>query len=398
MITKRDIVTIATTLGLTPHVVEKDWALGWVLAGIAAHPETRDTWVFKGGTCLKKCFFETYRFSEDLDFTLVRGVHLDKKFLDDTFQEISDWIYERSGLELPSDSRNFDIYDSPRGARNCQGKLGYRGPLASRAGGLPRIKLDLTADEKIVLTPARFSVFHPYSDSADVEFEALAYSYEEAFAEKVRALAERTRPRDLYDVVNLFRNNKARPSAPVLLNVLAQKCAFKKIPVPALEHLESHKDGLAGSWDSMLKHQLPALPEMKAYWDVLPDFFDWLRTGSSPEEPFSYVLAAGEHVVYEHTLRLPLRAAIQAHLEIIRFCAASRLYVLLTYGGKTMTIEPYSVRRTRGGDFLLHAWNVDANEHRSYRLDRIESASMTSQTFTPRYLIELTPEGPFSVK
>ncbi|HEY0410225.1 MAG TPA: nucleotidyl transferase AbiEii/AbiGii toxin family protein [Candidatus Dormibacteraeota bacterium] len=25
----------------------------------------------KGGTCLRKCYYETYRFSEDLDFTLV---------------------------------------------------------------------------------------------------------------------------------------------------------------------------------------------------------------------------------------------------------------------------------------------------------------------------------------
>jgi len=31
------------------------------------------SWAFKGGTCLKKCYFETYRFSEDLDFTLTEG-------------------------------------------------------------------------------------------------------------------------------------------------------------------------------------------------------------------------------------------------------------------------------------------------------------------------------------
>ena len=41
--------------------------------------------------------------------------------------------------------------------------------------------------------------------------EELAYDYVEAFAEKFRALAERTRPRDLYDVVNLYRNTDARP-------------------------------------------------------------------------------------------------------------------------------------------------------------------------------------------
>jgi predicted nucleotidyltransferase component of viral defense system len=70
MIDKREILGTASTLGLLPSVVEKDCVLGWLLAGINAHPDLAESWVFKGGTCLKKCYFETYRFSEDLDFTL----------------------------------------------------------------------------------------------------------------------------------------------------------------------------------------------------------------------------------------------------------------------------------------------------------------------------------------
>jgi predicted nucleotidyltransferase component of viral defense system len=70
MIDRREILDAAAQTSLTPHVVEKDYVLGWMLAGISRHPELADNWVFKGGTCLKKCFFETYRFSEDLDFTL----------------------------------------------------------------------------------------------------------------------------------------------------------------------------------------------------------------------------------------------------------------------------------------------------------------------------------------
>lgn len=38
------------------------------------------SWIFKGGTCLKKCFFETYRFFEDLDFTLRNEALLDEVF------------------------------------------------------------------------------------------------------------------------------------------------------------------------------------------------------------------------------------------------------------------------------------------------------------------------------
>ena len=55
--------------GLQSYVVERDYLLSWVLAGISAVPELRGTLVFKGGTALKKCYFGDYRFSEDLDFS-----------------------------------------------------------------------------------------------------------------------------------------------------------------------------------------------------------------------------------------------------------------------------------------------------------------------------------------
>ena len=77
MIDASEIREIASETGLNPYVVEKDYVIGWVLAGIYMHPEICEGWVFKGGTCLKKCFFETYRFSEDLDFTLCDAEHLD---------------------------------------------------------------------------------------------------------------------------------------------------------------------------------------------------------------------------------------------------------------------------------------------------------------------------------
>ena len=39
------------------HVVEKDYALSYVLAGIAKQPELSHSLIFKGGTALKKIFF-----------------------------------------------------------------------------------------------------------------------------------------------------------------------------------------------------------------------------------------------------------------------------------------------------------------------------------------------------
>jgi predicted nucleotidyltransferase component of viral defense system len=397
VISKREILDTAARLNLNPHVVEKDYALGWLLAGIFAHDALPGSWVFKGGTCLKKCYFETYRFSEDLDFTLTDASHLQGDFLQRVFSEISEWIYENCGLEFPADSQRFDIYENPRGNLNCQGKLSYRGPVSPSAGGLPRVKLDLTADERLVLLPVRVPIFHPYSDSPEDGIDVLAYAYEEAFAEKVRALAERTRPRDLYDVINLYGNETARPAASVLLDILRQKCHFKGIAVPKAGDLDGYKSDLEGAWASMLQRQLPALPPVASFWEVLPAFFAWLAGGEAPVVPAAFTLGAGESVIRERTLRLPLGGMAQSHIEVIRFAAANRLCVDLEYQRSTRRIEPYSLRRTQEGNILLHAWSVDRNAHRSYRVDRIEGARITGQTFSPRYAVELTPEGPVRV-
>jgi predicted nucleotidyltransferase component of viral defense system len=92
MIDRRELLAAAGNLGLLPSVVEKDYVLGWVLAGIFNHPVLAKHWVFKGGTCLKKCYFETYRFSEDLDFTLTDESHLSLDFLLGAFREVSAWV------------------------------------------------------------------------------------------------------------------------------------------------------------------------------------------------------------------------------------------------------------------------------------------------------------------
>ena len=77
MIDRSEVLAVASDLSRTHDIVEEDYVLGWLLAGIYAHEPVAAAWTFKGGTCLKKCYFETYRFSEDLDFTLGDVAHLD---------------------------------------------------------------------------------------------------------------------------------------------------------------------------------------------------------------------------------------------------------------------------------------------------------------------------------
>ena len=46
---------------------------------------------------------------------------------------------------------------------------------------------------------------------------------------------------------------------------------------------------------------------------------------------------------------------------------------------------------------MLDAIRSDSGEHRSYRVDRMQGATVTSQVFAPRYAVELTSTGPLTV-
>ena len=242
MIDAGEILEVANETGLSTHVIEKDYVIGWVLAGIYNHPEVRDAWVFKGGTCLKKCFFETYRFSEDLDFTLRDPAQPDEEFLLRVLSEVADWVYQNAGISVPSEGVRVEVYTNQAGITNGQARVYFRNPLQHTRNSPGRIKVDLTVHEVLVREPVQREVLHPYSDCPADGIHALTYDFPEVFAEKIRALAERTRPRDLYDVINLYRRPEAQAAREDIRAVLAEKCVFKDIRVPKLEHLLPFRD------------------------------------------------------------------------------------------------------------------------------------------------------------
>ena len=380
--------------GLAPNIVEKDYMLGWLLAGISHLEEFRTSWVFKGGTCLKKCYFETYRFSEDLDFTITVPEHQNESFLIEAFKRIAGWIYENAGIEIPSEKIRFEIIQSKIGRINTEGRIYYKGPLGF-GGAHPRIKLDLTAAELLVLDPVERDIHHPYSDSPINGIKVRSYCFEEIFAEKLRALSERLRPRDLYDVVHLYRYGIKGQNRELILDTLKRKCEFKGISVPSISILESKPERaeLESEWENMLGHQVPVLPPFNQYWEELPTVFDWLlHLIEAPVQ--SYISNLGQNI--DDSWYPPAMAQawhVSAPIEKIRYAASTRLCVNLTYGGTDRLIEPYSLRRTRDGNLLLYAVKHESGEMRSYRIDRIQNANVTCIAFQPKYAIEISDGG-----
>jgi len=54
MIYKAEIKEFSKKMSLRAGIVEKDYVLGWLLAGISAQKNLSQNLIFKGGTCLKK--------------------------------------------------------------------------------------------------------------------------------------------------------------------------------------------------------------------------------------------------------------------------------------------------------------------------------------------------------
>ena len=313
--------------------------------------------------------------------------------------EVADWVYQNAGIDVPIDELKVEVYTNKAGVTGGQARVYFRNPLPHARNSPGRIKVDLTTHEILVREPVRRAVLHPYTDCPAEGIHALCYDFPEIFAEKTRALAERTRPRDLYDVINLYRRPETQTAREDIRVVLAEKCAFKKINVPKLADLLPYRDDVAATWVQMLDHQLPQLLSFESFWDELPDFFNWLEVRLEIPATAPVRTSAGEVPIFASQ---PLPRGAMAPVGImgrIRFAAANRLLVDLDYetlaGRRSRRlIEPYSLRQSAEGNILLYASRDDSGEPRAYRVDHIHGATVTDRNFVPRYTIELTMAGP----
>jgi len=180
--------------GLRHGVVEKDYVLGWLLWGIGRHPVLGQTWIFKGGTCLKKCYIETYRFSEDLDFTIVEGGPIDPVDVAPLLDEVLQAVSEESGIDFSDRTPALKTRKHPG---SVEGRVYYRGPLAAPA--VASVNSTFPPTELLAREPERRPIAHPYEpdEALPGQADVACYAFEEVFAEKLRAMGERSRPRDL---------------------------------------------------------------------------------------------------------------------------------------------------------------------------------------------------------
>lgn len=401
MINKQDILDRAAEWQLRPEIVEKDYVLGWLLAAIASLRELQALWIFKGGTCIKKTYFETYRFSEDLDFTLVPEAPYSDQAILEQLRSATRLTAEMSGIEFPIDHVRVLSRQNKAGQPTFQGRVYYRGPL-QRTPTYASVIFDITNQEKIVGAPVGRTIFHPYSDDLPPDLTVQCYSLEELLAEKTRALYERTRPRDLYDVVYLLENCIDAIALADTREIFAAKCEYKGLPVPSSQELvkiAQDNEELRAEWANMLAHQLPNLPAIDDMLTRFAALIGWIDQAEFV--PAEAALGAAVRASAQET-SIPLSGIRYwgggSPVERIRFAGANRLLLEFDYHDEHRMVEPYSLREARTtGNILLYAQELHLNHVKAFKIHEMMNVRTTNTGFAPRYRVELSAQGPMSI-
>ncbi|MDO9537596.1 MAG: nucleotidyl transferase AbiEii/AbiGii toxin family protein [Thermoplasmata archaeon] len=249
MIDTIEIGEVARANGVPASTIERDYVQNWFLKGLYSKERGM---IFKGGTAIRKAHINNYRFSDDLDFTLI--AQMEETRLKDIIEECAHFIRDEVNVNVE------DRISLEQNENGWVGNIYFR--LMRKTGSPLKIKLDISnAENEILLTPSeKLPVFHNYSDEYDATVEV--YSLREIVAEKARVLFQRVRSRDLYDVHRLWQNMEGVEVRTLFL----EKCKFKEI-VPKLSHFIAKEKNYKGAWESSLRHQMKDLPDFDGVFE-----------------------------------------------------------------------------------------------------------------------------------
>lgn len=247
MIPQQFFLQKARESGVPESTIERDYAQNWLLQSL-----TTVNMVLKGGTGIRKVYIENYRFSDDLDFTLLEPIRA---------ETIKELVYRAVLNAIDNSGINFSpTIEVEENLNGFEIKVYFR--ILRSSGDAMKIKLDITEPQKeLILDEIKLNpIIHPYPDSCSARIKV--YSLEEIMAEKIRALFERVRPRDIYDIWYLAD----KINQPSVASMLSNKFSFKKLQLnnDAVNQLISTKIDFANAWKTSLQHQIKELPEFDA--------------------------------------------------------------------------------------------------------------------------------------
>lgn len=385
MITREELREKAVDFELNDADIQRDYAFGWLISSIFQTTRLGETAVLKGGNALRKGYFPATRFSDDLDFSVDRG--LDGDDVLSQLNESCQFAESASGIRFDLNrNRIADVHEIDATRQVYKYRLYFKDMLVDRDHIDISIRMDITEYDRLALPAQERRLIHPYSDVDDCSTSIRCVKLEEALADKLKCLLQRRYCYDLFDVVyGTFISKEIAVDTTELMRVFLQKTIFSPSPLAAKQLLlDLPLDVFRGYWGKVI---VPAASRLSFDGAVAQ-----LRSGI--EELFA-PLPAGQSMAY---------AFYPSHLRNpILQAASDRKLLKLHYHGRTRLVEPYAlifkrrVRSDNAGHEYFYAYDTTGGHSgpgiKSFFAHDVRGIEVTDIDFEPRYEIHLAKAG-----
>jgi predicted nucleotidyltransferase component of viral defense system len=280
MISDAEIKRLAYDWQADPMIVDLDYVLGAFLSQMYQQ-EWANRLRFKGGTCLRKCYFSEYRFSEDLDFTAEDEVS--DRDLDALIGTVIQQVQDVFGVNMQARQPRIRLLQDTQGKSTIEVRLYYRGPLL-RTGAPQSVRLHITVLGFEHLPPSIEirEINHPYTDFGLLTGPgARCYTLQEILSEKLRALSGQRRfaiSRDLFDVYYLLEHGEV--DLEDVRNMMEPKFEARSLKLSKVTTSQfiSRREEFELDWARNLQHLVPSSTEVvfDKTWAVAVDAIEWV--------------------------------------------------------------------------------------------------------------------------
>jgi predicted nucleotidyltransferase component of viral defense system len=364
--------------------VQRDYVFGWILAGIYRHNVLGERLVLKGGNCLRKAYFESTRFSGDLDFA-VEGA-IDAETLQDSLNEVCAFVQSAAGVVFhPARNQVAEKQRVDKDLRVWEARLYFSDFYGHSDTIVISVRMDVTQFERIWLPVQTCRLIHPYSDANACEADIRCVKLEEVLASKLKCLIQRRHVADLYDYAHWLFFGVHDVNSDEVVEVFLRKTIYQRAPRVALDLLVNLPFAALGTiWERFVVCPVRSVLSFDA---VKERFLGHL------EQMFAAFADAPwrDLAFFPSNLRTPIMEA-----------GASQRLLRMRYHGVERLVEPYSllyrVRKDGVGREYFYAYDRTGGRGsgpgiKTFVAKDVVDLAVTDQEFDPRFLVEVSKAG-----
>ena len=194
----------------TLTMVEQDLIISRALVCLYNDPKIKNSLVFRGGTALNKLFLKPpTRYSEDIDFVQLTAEPIGET-IDAIRKVLKNWLGEPKRKLTERSAKLIYQYEAINGRPT-------------------KLKIEINTTEHFQVLPLRYEQFSVNSEWFKGSCEIPTYALEELMGTKLRALYQRRKGRDLFDVWHVFKNKLANVEQTI--EIFQKYCAYNSTPI-----------------------------------------------------------------------------------------------------------------------------------------------------------------------